>query len=193
MAKKESTFFNMAFSLVVITLVTSTILGYAYELTKGPIAAAKLAKKIHAIDQVVPEYDNHPVDEMYKLPIPGEKDSLEVYPANKGGKAVGYAIRSYSHKGYGGDVWLMVGLSPDGSIHNIVVLDHKETPGLGSKMSNPKFKDQFNGKNPDNFSLKVKKDGGDVDALTGATISSRAFSGAVHLAYEAYSKGGKHD
>ncbi len=193
MAKKESTYFNMAFSLVMITLVTSTVLGYVYELTKEPIAAAKLAKKIKAIDQVVPEYDNHPVDDMYKLPVPDEKDSLEVYPAKKGDQAVGYAIRTFSHKGYSGDVWIMVGLLPDGAINNTQVLEHKETPGLGSKMSDPKFKDQFNSKNPADFSLTVKKDGGDVDALTGATISSRAFSEAIQTAYDAYSKGGKHD
>jgi electron transport complex protein RnfG len=193
MAKKESTYFNMAFSLVVITLVSSTVLGYVYELTKGPIAAAKLAKKIHAIAQVVPKYDNNPVDEMYKLPVPGEKDSLEVYPAKENGKAVGYAIRTFSHKGYGGDLWIMVGFSPEGDIQNTVVLDMKETPGLGTKLTSEKFKSQFVGKNPAKFKLKVKKDGGDVDALTGATISSRAFTGAVQLAYDAFMKGGKHD
>lgn len=193
MAKKESTYFNMAFSLVVLTLVTSTVLGYVYELTKGPIAVAKLAKKIHAIDQVVPEYDNHPVDEMYKLPTPDGSDSLEVYPAKKGGTPVGFAIRSYSHKGYGGDVGIMAGFQPDGIIHNVVVLEMKETPGLGSKLTSPKFKDQFKGKNPAEFTLKVKKDGGQVDALTGATISSRAFSGAVQLAYDTYLKGGKNE
>lgn len=193
MAKKESTYFNMAFSLVVITLVTSTVLGYVYELTKGPIAAAKMAKKMEAISQVVPEYDNHPVDEMFKLPVPGGKDSLEVYPAKKDGKPVGYAIRTYSHKGYGGDIWVMVGFLPDGKIDNTVVLDMKETPGLGSKLTSEKFKSQFIGKDPADFKLKVKKDGGDVDALTGATISSRAFSGAIQLAYDAFTKGGKHD
>jgi electron transport complex protein RnfG len=193
MAKKESTLFNMVSSLVIVTLVASTALGYVYELTKGPIAAAMLAKKINAIDEVVVEYDNHPVDEMYKIQVEGTKDSLEVYPAKKDGKLVASAIRTFSPKGYGGDVWLMVGLLPDGSFQKISVLEHHETPGLGTKMADPPFKDQFVGKNPSTFKLKVKKDGGDVDALSGATISSRAFSQATQLAYDTYMKGGQHE
>ena len=193
MAKKESTLFNMVSSLVIVTLVASTALGYVYELTKGPIAAAMLAKKINAIDEVVVEYDNHPVDEMYKIQVEGTKDSLEVYPAKKDGKLVASAIRTFSPKGYGGDVWLMVGLLPDGSIQKISVLEHHETPGLGTKMAEAPFKDQFVGKNPSAFKLKVKKDNGDVDALSGATISSRAFSQATQLAYDTYMKGGQHE
>ena len=193
MAKKESTLFNMVSSLVVVTLVASAALGYVYELTKEPIAAAKLAKKIRAIDEVVPEYDNNPVEEMYKIPVEGTEDSLEVYPAKKDGKLISSAIRTYSPKGYGGEVWLMVGLLPDGTINKIAVLEHKETPGLGSKMNGEDFKHQFIGKNPSTFNLKVKKDGGDVDALSGATISSRAFGQATQLAYDTYMKGGQHD
>lgn len=193
MAKKESTLFNMVSSLVVVTLVASAALGYVYELTKGPIEAAKLAKKIRAIDEVVTEYDNSPVEEMYKIPVEGSNDSLEVYPAKKGGKLITSAIRTYSPKGYGGNVWLMVGLLPDGSINNITVLDHKETPGLGTKMNGADFKDQFIGKNPSTFNLKVEKDGGEVDALSGATISSRAFGQATQLAFDMYMKGGQHE
>ncbi|MCG8310443.1 MAG: RnfABCDGE type electron transport complex subunit G [Cytophagales bacterium] len=193
MAKKESTLFNMVSSLVVVTLVASTALGYVYELTKGPIAVAKLAKKIKAIDEVVVEYDNNPVDEMYKIPIDGSQDSLEVYPAKKGGKLMASAIRSFSPKGYGGHVWLMVGLFPDGNINNIAVLEHKETPGLGTKMGDTEFKNQYIGQNPESFNLKVEKDGGDVDALTGATITSRAFSQATQLAFDTYMKGGQHE
>ena len=84
----------------------------------------------------------------------------------------------------------MVGFLPDGTIKNISVLDIKETPGLGTKMKEPKFLDQFVNKNPADFVLKVKKDGGDVDALTGATISSRAFSSAVQTAYDVVKSGG---
>lgn len=193
MAKKESTLFNMVSSLVVVTLVASTALGYVYELTKGPIAAAKLAKKIRSIDEVVTGYDNSPVDEMYRIPIDGTGDSLEVYPAKKEGRLVASAIRSYSPKGYGGNVWLMVGLLPTGEITNIAVLEHKETPGLGTKMNDQPFKSQFIGKNPGTYNLHVKKDGGSIDALTGATITSRAFGQATQLAYDMYMKGGQHE
>ena len=184
MAKKESTLINMVVSLMVVTLVASTALGFVYEFTKAPIAAAKLAKKISAIDQVVGEYENNPVDEMYQLPAADGEDSLEVYPAKKEGAVQQYAVRSYSNKGYGGKVWLMVGINPEGTIHDIAVLEHKETPGLGTKMAEPEFIGQFQGKDPEQFDLSVKKDGGEVDALTGATITSRAFSDAARRAYE---------
>lgn len=193
MAKKESTLFNMVSSLVVVTLIASTALGYVYELTKGPIVEAKLAKKVRSIDEVVVEYDNHPVDEMYKISIEGSADSLEIYPAKKGDKTMAVAIRTFSPKGYGGNVWLMVGLLPNGNIQNISVLEHKETPGLGTKMNDTAFKKQFIGKNPSSLNLKVVKDGGDIDALAGATITSRAFGQAVQLAFDTYMKGGQHD
>ena len=193
MAKKESTLFNMVSSLVVVTLVASAALGYVYELTKGPIAEAKLKKKINSIQIVVGEYDNDPITEMYKIPTPDGTDSLEVYPAKKGGKLMASAVRTFSPKGYGGKIWLMAGLAPDGKILTYAVLEHKETPGLGNKMSTEKFKSQFEGKDPAKFKLKVQKDGGDIDALTGATITSRAVGQALQLAYDSYMKGGKHE
>ena len=85
----------------------------------------------------------------------------------------------------------MVGLNPDGSIYDSSVLDHAETPGLGTKMDLPKFKDQYKGKDPAANNIKVTKDGGEIDAITAATISSRAFTDAIQRAYDAYMKGGK--
>jgi electron transport complex protein RnfG len=125
---------------------------------------------------------------MFRLST-GEGDSLDVFPAKKDDVLVGYAVTTYTKKGFSGNITLMAGFSPDGSIFNITVLEHKETPGLGTKMTEPKFKDQFKGKNPLQFKLKVKKDGGPVDAITAATISSRAFCDAVQRAYNTIQKG----
>ncbi|MGK7396702.1 MAG: RnfABCDGE type electron transport complex subunit G [Candidatus Cyclobacteriaceae bacterium M3_2C_046] len=191
MAKKESTLMNMVLTLFLVALVASTALGYIYELTKEPIARAKLAKKTMAIQQVVPAFDNNPIDDMYKIPIDEGTDSLEAYPAKMNGTEVGTAIRSYSKNGFSGMVWLMVGFSQDGEINNISVLEHKETPGLGTKMDDPAFKDQFKGIDPLESNIKVKKDGGEVDAITAATISSRAFSQAVEKAAKAYAERSK--
>jgi electron transport complex protein RnfG len=83
----------------------------------------------------------------------------------------------------------MVGLKPDGTIFDTKVLEHQETPGLGTKMMEPRFKDQFVGKNPGTDKIKVKKDGGEIDAITAATISSRAFCDAVMRAWNAWQKG----
>jgi electron transport complex protein RnfG len=86
----------------------------------------------------------------------------------------------------------MVGFLPDGTIHGIEVIAHKETPGLGDKMESGKsdFSVQFKGKNPENFKLAVVKDGGNVDAITASTISSRAYCDAVKRAYDAFIKEG---
>ncbi|MCE5345598.1 MAG: RnfABCDGE type electron transport complex subunit G [Bacteroidales bacterium] len=190
MAKTESTFKNMVLSLTFISFGAAACLGFVYEMTKEPIALAAMNKKLDAIKQVVPEFNNNPGDEMYRLPT-GEGDSLDIYPAKKDNVIVGYAVNSYTKKGFSGNVSLVAGFKPDGTIINISVLEQKETPGLGAKMVEPSFKDQFNDKNPAEFSLKVKKDGGSVDAITAATISSRAFCDAVQRAYNTLQKGEK--
>ena len=190
MAKTESTFKNMVLSLSMISLVASACLGFVYEFTKGPIEISKLNKKVDAIKQVVPEFNNNPYNEMFRLPT-GEGDSLDIFPAKKDSILVGYAVNTYTNKGFSGNIIMIAGFKPDGTIINIKVLEHKETPGLGTKMTDPSFKDQFMEKNPAEFSLKVKKDGGPVDAITAATISSRAFCDAVKRAYNTLQKGGQ--
>ncbi|MCU0362316.1 MAG: RnfABCDGE type electron transport complex subunit G [Bacteroidales bacterium] len=189
MAKTESTFRNMLLSLSLISLGAAACLGFVYQVTKEPIEAANLNKKLMAIKQVVPEFNNNPFEDMYRLATP-EGDSLDIYPARKDSVVVGYAVNTFTNKGFSGYIGLMTGFGPDGAIINITVLEHKETPGLGTKMTDPSFKDQFMGKNPADFRLKVKKDGGPVDAITAATISSRAFCDAVERAYLTLNKGG---
>ncbi|MFO7940791.1 MAG: RnfABCDGE type electron transport complex subunit G [Bacteroidales bacterium] len=191
MAKKESNFMNMVLTLLIVTLVASTTLGFVYEFTKAPIAASKLAKKNNAIKEVVPDFDNVPTEEAYNLPVEGGE--VICYPARKNGELTGTAISTYTNKGFSGTIKLMVGLLPDGTINDIAVLEHKETPGLGDKMEKSKsdFSVQFQGKNPENFQLLVSKDGGDVNAITASTISSRAYCDAVERAYNAYMEGGK--
>ncbi len=191
MAKKESTFANMVLTLFLVTLIASAALALVYEATKGPIEEAKRLKKMNAIGQVVPEYDNDPGAEVRKLGL--GKDTLYFYSARLGEELTGVAVESYTYLGFSGLVRIMVGFLPDGSIHDISVLEHAETPGLGDKMIKAKSFDkatglswssQFSGKNPANFRLRVKQDDGDVDAITAATISSRAFCDAVQRAYD---------
>lgn len=190
MASIESSFKNMVLSLTFISLGAAACLGFVYELTKKPIELSNLNKKLDAIKQVVPEFNNNPNAEMYRLPT-GEGDSLDVYPAKMNDEIVGYAVSTYTGKGFSGRVELMAGFRPDGTIINISILLQKETPGLGTKMAEPEFKDQFMGKNPGDFELKVRKDGGPVDAITAATISSRAFCDALQRAYNTLQKGGQ--
>ena len=188
MAKKESTLVNMVIALVVITFAASAALGGIYELTKEPIAAAKLEKKIRAIGNVIPAFDNIPTDEEYKVPV--NSDTLYFYPGKLNNELIGTAVESFTMMGFSGEIRIMVGFLPDGTINDIAVLDHEETPGLGDKMEKRKsynkntglsWSSQFMGKNPEDFQLMVTKDGGDVDAITASTISSRAFCDAVDV------------
>ncbi len=188
MAKTESTFRNMVLSLTLITMGAAACLAFVYKMTKEPIEIASMKRKVDAVKQVVPEFNNNPNGDRFRI-SDGSGDSLDVYPARLDSAVVGYAINTYSRLGFAGDINLMVGFKPDGSIINISVLDQKETPGLGTKMLEPKFKDQFMGRNPGSYKLKVKKDGGQVDAITSATISSRAFCDAVQRAYNTLEKG----
>lgn len=186
MAKKESSFFNMVTTLLVITLISSTILAFINKATLAPKEATRLKNKLDAISSVLPKFDNNPADEMVKYPHPAGLDSVEVFPARLGGRIVGVAVSSTSNRGYSGDVKLMVGFDTLGTFISISVLEQKETPGLGTKMTEPKFKNQFVGFNPSISSLKVVKDGGQVDAITAATVSSRAFCDAAQVACDTY-------
>ncbi|WP_111708819.1 RnfABCDGE type electron transport complex subunit G [Lutibacter citreus] len=188
MSKKKDTFINMVVSLFVITIISGFSLGFVNDLTVQPIKDAKIAKKIKALKLVLPEFDNNPVENVKMIKSDLAKDSVEIYSALKGDENVGTAIIGSSEKGFSGLVRLMVGFKPDGSIQNIQVLEQKETPGLGTKMKEEKFLQQFRDKNPTTFKLKPTKDQGDVDALTGATISTRAFSEATQMAYDIFEK-----
>ncbi|MBE6229563.1 MAG: RnfABCDGE type electron transport complex subunit G [Bacteroidales bacterium] len=192
---RESTFVNMSVTLFAVCLIASAVLGGVYALTKEPIDAAQIAKINGAIGGVVPEFDNAPSAEMFTVEVDGKKSN--VYPAKKGEEIVGYAIEASSSKGFGGNITLMVGFKPDGSLVKTSVISHAETPGLGAKIddSQSHFVTQFEGKNPadPNFKLSVKKDGGDIDAITASTITSRAYCDVIENAYKAFCEANKNN
>lgn len=186
MSKKESTFLNMTIALFVITIVAGISLGFINDITKAPKAKAKLERKVNALKQVLPEFNNNPVKDVLMFKSDKFKDSIEVYAATFNDQPIGTAVIGSSEKGYNGLVKIMVGFNSDNSIKNIVVLEQKETPGLGTKMKDEKFIRQFRGKKPSAFNVKPTKDGGDVDAIAGATISTRAFGEATQMAYDVF-------
>ena len=179
----ESSLKNMVLVLFTITLLSSAAVGGVYMLTKEPIAQAKVAAVNNALKQVLPEYEATTSQDIEVNTLP-----IKVHTATVADKAVGYAVESNSKNGFGGEVRLMVGFDTEGTILNINVLEQKETPGLGTKMADEgnvllaSLKD----KNAAQINMTVKKDGGDIDALTAATISSRAYAEAVAVAYEAF-------
>ncbi|MDL2230389.1 RnfABCDGE type electron transport complex subunit G [Alistipes sp. OttesenSCG-928-L06] len=182
----ESTLKNMVLVLGIITLVASGAVAGVYQLTKEPIEQAKAAKTGLAIGEVVPEFDNDITATAQAVEIDGGQ--AKIYTAEKGGQPVGYAVESFTSNGFSGLITLMVGFLPDGTINGIQVLSHAETPGLGSKMTEPgnALYASFEGKNPADLKMSVKKDGGDIDALTASTITSRAYVDAVQRAYNVF-------
>ena len=118
--------------------------------------------------------------------------AYKVYPATKGGEFIGAAVEA-SSMGFGGDVTILVGFDAEGNIIDYSLLNHSETPGLGSKASDwfkKGNKGDIIGKNPGETPLTVINDGGDIDAITASTITSRAFLQAVNNAYSVYMKQG---
>lgn len=191
MAKRESTFINMVVTLLLVTVIAATALGYVYDLTKAPIAAAKLKAQQEAITKVLPEFDE--LGESFKVLKETGGDSLEFFPAFKSGELVGTAIKTYTKKGFSGFISIMAGIDNNGNLSGYEVLEHEETPGLGSKMSvwfNNTEKPNQNviGKNPKSSKFQVTKDGGEIDAITASTITSRAFLEALNRAFDSYDK-----
>ncbi len=200
MGKIQSNFKNILLCLLIISTLMAGILGAVYTYTKKPIAKTAELNKKSAIEKVIPSFDElkeakFPVEMVVEDNIfkkAQAADSLVMYDGYKNGEWVGTAVETFTDKGFSGRIKLMVGFLSNGNINKIEVLEHKETPGLGSKMEigKSKFPDQFLGKNPSDYKLSVTKDGGDVDAITAATISSRAYCDAVQTAYDAFTKNG---
>lgn len=188
MKKLQSSLINMLLSLGLISIAAATLLAFVNEKTSEPIRLAEIAKQENAIREVAPEYDNSPVQEAVKVAV-ASGDSLICYPARLNGELQGVAVESASD-GFGGKVRIMVGFLSDGSVKGYSVLEQHETPGLGTKMvqwfKTDKNRQSILGRNPSKDNFTVGKDGGDVDAITAATISSRAFLLAVNRAYEAF-------
>ena len=184
----KSTLVNMTAVLFGITLIASAGVGVVNMITEEPIALAKEAATKAALTRVLPAFDT---TEEKALPI--DELPFTVYTATKDGNVAGYAVQTMTKQGFNGVVRLMVGFTPDGEVVNVNVLEQSETPGLGTKMADEGnvLLGSIQGQNLENKKLvdgklAVKKDGGDVDALTAATISSRAYVDAVNRAWMAY-------
>jgi electron transport complex protein RnfG len=195
MSKEDTSFKKMVLALFLVSAIASTSLGIIYALTKETISEARKLQKQNAIETVLPDFDNDPLEKIEKRSVDG--DTLYFYMAQEKGEWIGTAVETFTNKGFSGKFKLMVSFTPDGKIYDISVLEHHETPGLGDKIEKEKSLDkstgkswssQFEGKDPAEFRLAVKKDGGDVDAITAATISSRAFCDAVQRAYDEFIK-----
>jgi len=189
MAKKESSLLQLIVSLTGISLAAALALSGVFLATKEPIETIKIKKNNDAKVAVLPGFNLETgtlVEENVKLD--GFSDPFTVSLAYSNDELFGAAVATYTNLAFSGRFDIIVGFDINGNILNTEVLGHQETPGLGDKINKKKnnFAFQFDGKNPSIHKIKVKKDGGEIDAITAATISSRAFCDAVNNAYNAF-------
>lgn len=203
MSNDKVKIFPLVLSMGLISCVAAALLAWVFLITEAPIKTAMKQKTNAALQQVLPAFDNQPAEEAVTL---GE---VTFYVARKDGQIAGFAGEAVSHKGYGGDVTVLAGIKPDGTLGTVLVTKQTETPGLGTVVCgrtrektlsglikgiketglppNP-ILDQFTGMKAEAGQAQwaVKKDGGDLDAITGATITSRAVADAVFTIAETF-------
>lgn len=180
----KSTLFNMVAVLFTITLIASAAVGGVYVLTEGEIKKQEENAKTEALKNVLPAFD---ASEATVVALDGM--DITVNEAKAAGEVVGYAVETRTKNGFGGEIVMMVGFDKDGNVLNVNVLKQAETPGLGTKMcdeGNPLLASAKAVSPADAAKFQVKKDGGELDALTAATISSRAYYDAISRAYRAF-------
>lgn len=171
---------NLVIVLTLTCVIASLSLASVNKLTEGRISAEKKAEKLSSVRKVLPAFDNDPLEDKKEI---GDKT---FFIGKKGGRITGIALEAEG-EGYSGDIRVMVGINSAGEIAGVEILEQLETPGLGTRIEEGSFRGQFKGKSLANSKLvegrlAVKKDNGDIDALTGATISSRGVTQAVDKA-----------
>ena len=177
----QSNLKNMVLCLFGTCLVCSALLAGVYALTKAPIEMTNANILKASISAVLPQGGD--LSEAASIEVGGQPS--EYYTLTENGQVKAYAVKSTT-VGFGGPLQLMVGITSDGKVYNTSVLSHAETPGLGAKCTtDEKFMSQWQGFDPSVKILKVKKDNGDVDAITASTITSRAYTLAVENAVAA--------
>jgi electron transport complex protein RnfG len=177
--------FPLALALTLIAAIAGLALSFVFDLTAEPIKEADLNKVRQSIIAVMPESFFIPEDDEDGMPEMVEVDEFQYYIGmDEAGTVIGVAVTAISPEGYGGNLATMVGILPNGNIKAIKNIKHLETPGLGSKIKDDAYKVQFIGASLDNKNFAVKKDGGDFDSITGATITSRAVTNSVRAALE---------
>lgn len=175
-------YFKPIFVLSVISLVAGLVLSYVYDITREPARLVQLEQTQEAMTTVLPEADSFETTEV------GADNIIRCTTGMAGDDIAGYIVE-VSSIGYGGLIDILVGVNLDGTVSGVDILSHNETPGLGANADNPDFKDQYKGKTGQFTVVKTgAKDENDIDAMTGATITSDAVTLGVNTALE-YLKG----
>ena len=181
---------RLLLALTLIAAGAGLILSLVEGLTREPIKEQRRIQMLKALSAVLPDFDNSPDTDTVTLQSGVDKKGKPIqiifYRGRKAEQLVGTAFKVVAPDGYSGNIEVMVGVKPDEKLKAVEILSHAETPGLGSKITETWFKDMFKNKGLDNADWRVKKDGGEFDQITGATISPRAIVGAVKKGLEFY-------
>lgn len=191
---KSKTIIKDALILFVITIIAGILLGFVYEITKGPIEKQNLLLKQEAYKKVFQDATNFEESKDLSNAISNaratlDKQGFEKITINEAllakdslGALLGYVMSVTTSEGYGGDIKLSVGIKLDGTVNGIEILSISETAGLGAKAANPEFKDQFSDKKVESFAYTKtgKTADNEIDALSGATITTSAVTKAVN-------------
>ena len=184
--------------LTIITVIAGFLLGYVYDITKEPIEKANENILSTALNMVFPEskqfdvYDD--VNGAQAILAEAGYDQIELINVfiakDDSGSPLGYVLSIDTNEGYGGDITVLLGIKNDGAINGLEILSINETPGLGMNANTDKFKSQFKGKNVAKISYTKTgaKEDYEIDALSGATITTNAMTNAVNAGLEIFSK-----
>jgi Na+-translocating ferredoxin:NAD+ oxidoreductase subunit G len=183
---------KLAITLAAVLIVAGSPVAGVYDLTKETIAEQIRLKKLRLLRSVLPQIDND-IDREFEDKVIGRDrrgdDVLARYFfGRKDGELVGTAFALISPDGFTGDIEFMMGVSPQGEVTGVEIVRHLETPGLGDKIVYPEWRSGFVGRSLTNAQWAVKKDGGDFDQFTGATISPRAVVKRIKEGLELYQK-----
>jgi electron transport complex protein RnfG len=172
---------RMTCVLTALCLAAGLLLAEIRKITAEPIEEAERAAGMRAVEAVLPPHDNDPDRDRVEIRAGGK--TWVFFVATDAGGYAGAAFAARSERGYGGAIDVVVGVTAGNTLKGIEIVAHRETPGLGSKIESPAFRRGFEGRNAlDPSWCRVSKDDpgrGGIDAVTGATISSRAVAGAV--------------
>jgi len=183
-------------ALTITCAVSALALSVIHGLTEEPIAEQKRLAIMRAVQEVLPPFDNDPAQELRTIALEddetGAQDTLTIYLGTMEGRISGVAFQTFG-EGYGGFINIMMGIDLEERISGVIILEHEETPGLGAKIEELSFTNQFKDKSLDNSTLvngnlAVKNDGGNLDALTGATISPRGVAQAASAGLKIFSR-----
>jgi len=180
---------RMVIALLIVAVLSTTFLSLTNILTRAPIAQAERQALMSALMQVLPEHSNDPIQDTRKINLPHHKKATTFYfSRNDKHKITAIAWETIAPDGYNGSIRILIAVHPDGSLNAVRITHHQETPGLGDGIMNIHWLDTFVGQSLSNTHWAVKKDGGDFDQFTGATITPRAVVKAVKKGLETFAK-----